>query len=142
MSEIVHLPACAFIGEKSEHVKRYRYRHFFYSLGLLAVLDVGMYELCCRHGFRYAIDAPGQNLSPVFLLCQQGFASRGRFGAGENRRRDDGGGPGDSRMNSRRIVQMDVYTSIRKYAYRTLVAAFPKDGTAQRKYLCGLQRYR
>jgi hypothetical protein len=47
--EVVHLPACAFIGEKAKYVKRYRYRHFFYGDGFVAVLDVRLYELRSSH---------------------------------------------------------------------------------------------
>jgi len=51
--KIVHLAACTFIGEKSEYVKRYRDRHFFYGYCLAAVFDVGNYKLRRRHGFRW-----------------------------------------------------------------------------------------
>src|ERR1700759_2494639 len=71
MPKIVYLPTRAFVGEKSQYVKRYRYRHFFYGLGLFAVLDIRMNELRCRHGFRYAPVTLEQNLIPDFFSCQQ-----------------------------------------------------------------------
>ena len=70
MPEIVHLPAGAFIGEKSEHVKRYRHRHFFYRLGFLAVLDVGNDELRCRH-FVLRVCYAVQKIIPTNSCCQQ-----------------------------------------------------------------------
>jgi hypothetical protein len=48
--EIVNLSAGALIGEMFEHVKRNGYRHFFHGFGFLSVLDVGLDELCSRHG--------------------------------------------------------------------------------------------
>ena len=62
--EIVHLTACAFIGEKFEDVKRYGDRHLFHRFGLEAVLDVGFDKLRRRHGFRDARTTPGQKIIP------------------------------------------------------------------------------
>src|SRR5450432_2623462 len=50
MPEIVHLSACAFVGEMFENVKRDRHRHFFHGFSFLTVLDVGLDELRSRHG--------------------------------------------------------------------------------------------
>jgi len=68
------LPAGAFIGEKSEHVKRYRYRHFFYSIGFVAVLDIGFDELRCRHHLLRVCYA-AQKIIPTRRRCQQVCAS-------------------------------------------------------------------
>jgi hypothetical protein len=64
VSEIVHLAACAFIGEKFEDVKRYGDRHLLYRFGLVAVLYVRFDKLRSRHGFHYARVTPDKKLLP------------------------------------------------------------------------------
>lgn len=66
--EIVHLPACAFIGEKAKHVKRNGYRHLLYGLGLLAVLDVGLDESRSSHKSDTRGLRRGKNYSGFFPL--------------------------------------------------------------------------
>src|SRR5579859_6875457 len=112
MPEIVHLSAGAFIGEKLKHVKRDGHRHFLHGFGLVAVLDVRLDELRCRHG-SYAFVTPGQKIITGRFCCQHLYNVRRR----SRTRRAAAGTPAATRRGTAwrapLSAKVDIYMSIR-----------------------------
>lgn len=137
--EIVHLPACTFIGEKSEHVKRYRYRHFFHGVRFVAVLNVRLYELRSRHKSCNARVTPGQKLFPVFFPVNRFLQSIPDWPRRQNARskRDDAAS-NRRRWRKRNLVWMPIRLSSQSTITRRRHDSIVGEG-AQLQQTCGLQ---